>query len=202
MWTPVALFAMCAGVLLTVAAPLPQVTFAPPFTAITADGRRYVPNWRVGGDASVKKNFIRLTPDRQSKRGFVWSESTIQSSELSLVLKFRISGQGKTLFGDGIGLWIVGGNGYVAGQFHGLTETFHGVGIVLDTFRNSENALVHKDVSIYVNDGTKHLDDELLHAERVGCDANIRYLVPAIHSFRRAHSHDGTSGQTGRAPHP
>jgi len=48
-----------------------------------------------------------LTPDRQSKKGALWSKKALGVSEFSAIVKFRISGQGKNFFGDGIGLWMV-----------------------------------------------------------------------------------------------
>ena len=35
------------------------------------------PHWRNTGVAVVNKNFIRLTPDRQSKKGAIWSRRSI-----------------------------------------------------------------------------------------------------------------------------
>lgn len=63
--------------------------------------------WKTHGNAVVNSNFVRLTPDRQSKKGALWSKKALGVSEFSAILKFRISGQGKNFFGDGIGLWMV-----------------------------------------------------------------------------------------------
>lgn len=45
------------------------------------------------GDAFVNEYFIRLTPDRQSKNGHLWSSSTLEDGEFVTTIKFRISGQ-------------------------------------------------------------------------------------------------------------
>lgn len=41
----------------------------------------------------INENFIRLTPDRQSKRGTVWSRASLNNGEWVTTIKFRISGQ-------------------------------------------------------------------------------------------------------------
>ena len=87
-------------------------------------------------------------------------------------LKFRISGQGKNFFGDGIALWIVQNSFYVEGNLHGFQEKFQGVGIIFDTFRNTETLNVHRDVTVLVNDGERTF--EAMTSEVQGCNANFR----------------------------
>ena len=41
----------------------------------------------------IKEYFIRLTPDRQSKRGYCWSDAAMPSNKWVTTIKFRISGQ-------------------------------------------------------------------------------------------------------------
>lgn len=41
----------------------------------------------------IKEYFIRLTPDRQSKRGFCWNDAAMASDKWVTTIKFRISGQ-------------------------------------------------------------------------------------------------------------
>jgi hypothetical protein len=86
---------------------------------------------------------------------------------------FSVIGQGKNLFGDGIAMWVTQQSHYNAGDIHGSVEKFVGVGFVFDTFRNTERAGAHKDVTILINDGTKNLDD--MTKVPMGCDAKFRY---------------------------
>jgi mannose-binding lectin 2 len=104
-----------------------------PFTSFDADGMRIVPGWRLGGHASAQENFLRLTNDRASKRSNVWSETKSTSEEWSATLRFRVSGQGKKLFGDGLAFWYTANDRHKDGPLHGFTDTFKGFGIVLDT---------------------------------------------------------------------
>lgn len=48
-----------------------------------------------------------------------------------------------------------------------------GFGVVFDTFRNSELNHIHKDIALYVNDGTT-LDPSKLTTV-IGCDADFRF---------------------------
>ena len=41
----------------------------------------------------IKEYFIRLTSDRQSKKGYCWSDSAIANDKWVTTVKFRISGQ-------------------------------------------------------------------------------------------------------------
>ena len=78
--------------------PIQELSFQKPFEYISSDGVRQVSkNWDHGGSTIVNKHFIRLTPDRQSKRGHIWSKNTIGRNEFSAILKFRVSGQGKRM---------------------------------------------------------------------------------------------------------
>ena len=104
--------------------------FGPYYNDFDEDsGERKVGNdgdWRVYGDARVHSSFIRLTPDRQSKQGALWSRGPSASTSLNAILEFRISGQGKKLFGDGLGLWFVNQPYYSSGHLQGNNEYFNG----------------------------------------------------------------------------
>lgn len=52
-----------------------------------------VPEWRIGGDATLQENFLRLTPDRQSKSGFIYSNTGFDGHVFTASLRFRVSGQ-------------------------------------------------------------------------------------------------------------
>mmetsp|Transcript_44891 Transcript_44891/g.122993 ORF Transcript_44891/g.122993 Transcript_44891/m.122993 type:complete len:180 (-) Transcript_44891:1553-2092(-) len=87
---------------------LEQHSFEPPYTDVDPSGNRLLSkDWKNGGVASVSQSFVRLTPDRQSKKGAVWSRKSLGTDTFSTILKFRISGQGKKFFGDGMALWVM-----------------------------------------------------------------------------------------------
>jgi len=151
-----------------------SASFSPPFSEVDSGGSRMVnKHWRSSGAAMVSNNFVRLTPDRQSKKGALWSRKAIGSPVFSALLKFRISGQGKSFFGDGIGVWISNAAYYMEGDLHGTQEKFLGVGIIFDTFKNTETLAAHRDVTILINDGEKTW--EMMTEDVKGCNVNVRY---------------------------
>lgn len=154
---------------------LDLVSFEKPFDTIDADGSRQLgDNFVYGGDTAVNRYFARLTPDRQSKRGYIWGKQKLSVKEFTAVFTFRISGQARAWFGDGLALWLTTSQ-YVQGDNHGFIGEFKGIGILFDTFVNSEHSGGHKDVTFFENDGTKTLD-QLNDMEKQGCMApGIRY---------------------------
>ena len=152
--------------------PLPPFRSRGPFTAFDADGARSLPNWRLTGSASLQENFLRLTNDRASKRAAAWSLSKTPLDDWSATLRFRVSGQGRRLFGDGLAFWFTTQATHKDGPLHGFTDMFTGFGVVFDTFVNTEPGHVHKDVQLVSSGGKapRKLDDSPL-----GCDADFRY---------------------------
>ena len=139
-----------------ISAKLESGSFQGPFEEVDQVGNRVVSkHWRTSGTAEVNKNFIRLTPDRQSKRGSVWMKSKLSNPNIATTVKFRISGQGKNFFGDGIGIWFSDTAFWNEGDLHGGQESFKGIAVIIDTFKNTENISLHRDVSVLINDGQK-----------------------------------------------
>lgn len=174
-----------------------DLSFESPFSEVDWAGNKIVGiNWKNFGSTVVNSNFIRLTPDRQSKKGAMWSRSPLGVPSFSAILKFRIAGQGKNFFGDGLAMWIVSDSDYVDGDLHGFSEKFYGIGIrttphlrtrmqflcltlvyflgiIFDTFKNTEHLSAHRDVTILINDGEKTF--ELMTQDIQGCNTNVRY---------------------------
>ncbi|RHY46844.1 hypothetical protein DYB30_012153 [Aphanomyces astaci] len=176
-----ALACLLALVLECTSSKLEQHSFSGPFKTLDRAGKRIVNStWSQGGSTEVLKNFIRLTPDRQSKHGNVWNTVPLERNTFSAVLQFRISGQGKKWFGDGIGLWLTHTPTHEDGDNHGFKDQYVGVGIVIDTFVNSEHKGGHKDVTIQINDGTK-TTDTLQDETKIGCDAALRFHEESAH---------------------
>ena len=131
-------------------------SFEPPFQDIDSSGLRLVSHqWRASGSTMVNSNFARLTPDLQSKKGALWSREILDVPSFSTVVKFRISGKGRDFYGDGMAIWFVQQGYYIEGDLHGFQEDFIGIGIVFDTFKNTENMNSHRDVTVLINDGDK-----------------------------------------------
>ncbi len=112
---------------------LPEFSVLGPFKSFDSEGIRTLPGWRVGGHAQLQENFVRLTNDRQSKRASLWCTSRLGLEEWSTTFRFRVSGQGRRLFGDGLALWFTSRETHLDGDLHGFTNTFTGFGVILDT---------------------------------------------------------------------
>ena len=149
--TALTLFLICAFHLpiTSSADKLQSLSFEPPFNEIDNSGLRMASRgFRTAGSTSISANFVRLTPEQQSKKGSLWSREAIELPSFSSILKFRISGRAKDFFGDGIALWFVQQGYWIEGDLHGFQESFIGVGIIFDTFKNTENLAAHRDVTV------------------------------------------------------
>ena len=73
-------------------------------------------HWTYHGSTVISDKYIRLTPDRQSRRGSLWNKvpfapvdpQTGLPAEFpawEMVLEFSVHGVGKKLFGDGFAVW-------------------------------------------------------------------------------------------------
>lgn len=75
----------------------------PPYRSFDGAGSRTLAGFNYGGETTALENFVRLTPDRASKRGWLWADRPLNVTSFSATLTFRVSGQGSQLFGDGLG---------------------------------------------------------------------------------------------------
>lgn len=81
---------------------LRRSSFRPPYH-FSATGP--LPNWDFGGATVVSSDQIRVTPDRQSRRGWIWNKVPSHMRAWEAELEFNINGQGRNTFGDGLALW-------------------------------------------------------------------------------------------------
>ncbi|CBK25427.2 uncharacterized protein [Blastocystis hominis] len=149
-------------------------SFAAPFKNYGWAGNRKIKGWTCGGDASIKEYFVRLTPDRQSKSGFCWNDKPLNSNKWLTTVKFRISGQGETLFGDGMTIFFTTQNVHTAGPMHGSNDKFIGFSVDLSTYRNPEYYRFHRDISLYVGNNTSE-SAYYPDREHEGCFSSYRF---------------------------
>jgi hypothetical protein len=62
----------------------------------------------------------------QSKRGWLWSYTPMDVNEWTATLRFRTSGSGRRLYGDGFAIWFTQHQMFNEGVLHGFTEKFVG----------------------------------------------------------------------------
>lgn len=141
-------------------------------------------HWEYFGSTLISNNFIRLTPDRQSRRGSLWNKKAFHPPPTSpvptqyppweLVVEFSVHGVGKKLFGDGFALWYTKERAQ-EGSVFGNIEKFTGLGIFFDTYSNMQQGHGQY-ISVMVNDGTQAYDHSKDggDAKLAGCPIDFR----------------------------
>lgn len=113
-------------------------------------------NWDFLGHTVVTSNYIRLTPDLQSKSGALWNYSVNIMTQMCKVqmiynvfgcfqpcltknwevhVTFKVHGKGTELFGDGFAIWYTKER-MQPGPVFGSKDHFSGLAVILDTYSN------------------------------------------------------------------
>jgi len=124
-------------------------SFRPPFHLGRSGS---IPFWDFGGNTIVFDEYIRLTPNMESKLGWIWNTARLELDAWELHLEFHIGGGGR-IGADGMALWYAA-EPKMEGPVFGSKDYFNGIAILLDTFDNDakyDNPVV----SLVMNDGTK-----------------------------------------------
>nr|XP_004933065.1 vesicular integral-membrane protein VIP36 [Bombyx mori] len=136
-----------------------------------------LPYWDFLGSTIVTSNYVRLTPDLQSKAGALWNTVPCNTRNWELQVQFKVHGRGKELFGDGFAIWYVKER-MESGPVFGSKDYFNGLAIILDTYSNHNGAHNHQHpyISAMVNNGTLHYDHDRdgTHTQLSGCEAKFR----------------------------
>eukprot|EP00049_Salpingoeca_infusionum_P000599 m.41150 g.41150 ORF g.41150 m.41150 type:complete len:364 (-) comp10521_c0_seq3:293-1384(-) len=137
-----------------------------------------VPHWDFIGNTVITDDYIRLTPDRQSKRGALWNLHRMGETDWEVMIEFKVHGQAKALAGDGFAFWYTRERNQL-GEVFGSRDKFTGLGIFFDTYSNRQ--LHHRTgayISAMVNDGTLEYDHDMdgTHEEVGSCQAALRNL--------------------------
>ncbi|XP_076367591.1 vesicular integral-membrane protein VIP36 isoform X2 [Tachypleus tridentatus] len=143
-----------------------------------------VPNWDFVGSTMVTSNYIRLTADEQSRTGAIWNKVPCFVRNWELQVHFKVHGQGKDLFGDGLAIWYAK-ESLQMGDVFGNKDMFHGLAVFLDTYANQNGPHNHGHpyISAMVNNGTLHYDHDRdgTHTELAGCEAKFRGVDHETH---------------------
>lgn len=94
-----------------------------------------MPYWDFSGSTMVTGNYIRLTPDIQSRSGSLWNTQPVMAQNWEVNVNFKVSGKGKDLYGDGLAIWYAKER-LVPGAVFGSKDNFFGLAIILDTYSN------------------------------------------------------------------
>ncbi|KAK7417911.1 hypothetical protein QQZ08_011451 [Neonectria magnoliae] len=125
-----------------------------------------------GGDTIVRTDsYIRLTSDRPSQSGWMYSRVPLTATNWQVEVEFKISGKNQ-LYGDGLAMWITRQRAQ-AGTVFGGPDKFEGLGIFIDTYKNNRPGVVFPYVSAMFGDGQTSYDKahDGKSTELAGCSA-------------------------------
>ncbi|KAJ5223818.1 hypothetical protein N7468_008360 [Penicillium chermesinum] len=110
-----------------------------------------------GGDTVVRADkYIRLTADRPSQQGWLFSRVPLTATNWQIELEFQIHGNGN-LHGDGFALWLTKQRATM-GPVFGSTDRFEGLGIFFDTYKNNRPGVSFPYVMAMMGDGQTTYD--------------------------------------------
>eukprot|EP01099_Mayorella_cantabrigiensis_P006219 TRINITY_DN5142_c0_g1_i2.p1 TRINITY_DN5142_c0_g1~~TRINITY_DN5142_c0_g1_i2.p1 ORF type:complete len:403 (-),score=89.70 TRINITY_DN5142_c0_g1_i2:224-1432(-) len=130
------------------------------------EGPFVVPNWLLQGSAYFRENYVRLTPDRQSRTGALWNAAPVRLQSWEATIGFRIHGQGRT-GADGLAFWYIKETN--TGSLFGGDASFVGLGVVIDTYDNDRSG-VHPRLMVLVSDGSQEYSHNHDHADGAGME--------------------------------
>ncbi|KAJ5923912.1 hypothetical protein N7466_008099 [Penicillium verhagenii] len=125
-----------------------------------------------GGDTVIRADkYIRLTADRASQQGWIYSRVPLTATNWQIELEFEIHGNGN-LHGDGFALWLTKQRA-TQGPVFGSTDRFEGLGIFFDTYKNNRPGVSFPYVMAMMGDGQTTYDQahDGKANELAGCSA-------------------------------
>ncbi|OAA58582.1 lectin family integral membrane [Niveomyces insectorum RCEF 264] len=128
--------------------------------------------YEYGGDTVIRTDqYIRLTADRPSQMGWLFSRVPLTATNWQIEVEFKIHGQ-NTLYGDGFAMWLTKERGQ-QGPVFGSVDKFEGLGIFFDTYKNNRPGVVFPFVMAMVGDGKTSYDKDTdgKSNELAGCSA-------------------------------
>ncbi|GAO16927.1 hypothetical protein UVI_02046340 [Ustilaginoidea virens] len=168
MWLPVALLAGLAGMGIAEADHASDLKSISPYLDSEMQSRWF----DFGGDTIVRTDsYIRLTSDRPSQSGWLFSRVPLTATNWEIEVEFQIHGKNQ-LYGDGFAMWITKQRGQ-PGPVFGSTDKFEGLGIFVDTYKNNRPGVVFPYVMAMHGDGNKsyNKNDDGKDGELAGCSA-------------------------------
>ncbi|PHH60842.1 hypothetical protein CDD82_2224 [Ophiocordyceps australis] len=125
-----------------------------------------------GGDTIVRTDsYIRLTSDKPSQSGWLYSRVPLTATNWEVEVEFKISGKNH-LYGDGFAMWVTKQRAE-PGPVFGAVDKFEGLGIFFDTYKNNRPGVVFPYVMAMFGDGqtTYDKDTDGKETELAGCSA-------------------------------
>ncbi|KAF2763387.1 hypothetical protein EJ05DRAFT_433118, partial [Pseudovirgaria hyperparasitica] len=128
--------------------------------------------WDFGGDTVIRTDkYIRLTSERSSRAGWLFSRVPLTATNWEITVEFKIHGGGN-LYGDGMAMWLTRQRAQ-GGKVFGSADKFEGIGILFDTYKNNRPGTVFPYVMAMRGDGNTEYDkdNDGKSNELAGCSA-------------------------------
>ncbi|PWY99941.1 hypothetical protein BCV70DRAFT_102905 [Testicularia cyperi] len=132
--------------------------------------------WDFGADAIVDTNrHIRLTQDRPSQTGYLWSRLPLTAESFEITFEFKIDGHASHVSGDGMAMWLTQDRTKI-GPVFGSINYFTGLGIFFDTYPNSRHPYTFPRVSVMNGNGVEAYENakDGARQEIAGCSLDFR----------------------------
>ncbi|EAW14073.1 legume-like lectin family protein [Aspergillus clavatus NRRL 1] len=148
--------------------PLRTHSLAPPYLDSDFQSRWF----DFGGDTIIRADrYIRLTSDRPSQQGWIFSRVPLTATNWEIEVEFKIHGEGN-LHGDGFAMWLTKQRA-TQGPVFGSADNFEGLGIFFDTYKNNRPGTSFPYVMAMMGDGKANYDQahDGKANELAGCSA-------------------------------
>jgi mannose-binding lectin 2 len=167
--------------------PLRTHSLSPPYLDSDFQSRWF----DFGGDTIVRADkYIRLTADRPSQQGWIFSRVPLTATNWQIELEFGIHGEGN-LHGDGLAMWLTKQRA-TQGPVFGSTDRFEGLGIFIDTYKNNRPGVSFPYVMAMMGDGSTTYDQahDGKANELAGCSARGLRSAPVPTKLRLTYFQD------------
>lgn len=160
-------------------------SFFPPYDPLA------IPYWSLGAGAKVEvagsmdsignHSFVRITPARQARTGYIWNERVSTMSDWAVQFSFHVSGR-PNYGGDGFAFWYVE-KPELLGSVYGSTDYWNGLLVAFDTYDNDQQGSTPL-ISAVFNDGNIKYDANTDGASQAlaSCTFDIRNLPDLAHA--------------------
>lgn len=132
--------------------------------------------WDFGADTIIDTNrHIRLTQDRPSQMGWLWSRLPLTADSFEILVEFNIDGHASHVSGDGMAMWLTQDRAK-PGPVFGSINYFTGLGIFFDTYPNSRHPYTFPRISVMQGNGVEAYENgkDGARQEIAGCSIDFR----------------------------
>lgn len=132
--------------------------------------------WDFGANAIVDTNrYIRLTQDRPSQMGWLWSRLPLTAENFEIVFEFKIDGHASHIAGDGMAVWLTQDRAK-PGPVFGSINYFTGLGLFFDTYPNARHTYSFPRISLMNGNGVEAYENDKDGARQEigGCSIDYR----------------------------